>query len=115
MARVTHVIVHVDILEPPAVTDALQAFRSHQFGLRSLTHGEADALWGGQKNPERRLWAAAFKDFDLEAFWRYADAIPWEHPENAQVFVSDEDDPRFQVWGWECGKFVQVIDGGEPD
>jgi len=122
MSVVTNVLVSYDILEgenPSNLAEFREWFEPIG-GIRAIAGGDRDwsnpaSWWGGTKNPECELWGGAYNHLDHSGFWNHLNRLRWSYPQSVQVFVKDQDDPRFQVWMVADGKFAQIVDGGDFD
>lgn len=68
--------------------------------FNSLTEGDAGEGWGGSKYPECELWAGAFNFLNTGKFLAGMKTIPWVDHDEIQVFVKDQEDYSFHVYGW---------------
>jgi len=81
-----------------AINDWLVSQHGQRFGV------DADRVAGGSKHLETPLYIAAFNYLFIEDFLRFVFSLPWEEPENVQVFIQGQDEDRFTVYdkeGWE--------------
>jgi hypothetical protein len=111
MSIVTTVLLAHDRDEEQALI-ALRDWLESWGGIRPLSGPGAESEgWGGNKAPQGRLWGGAFNLFDEQAFLEAVAALPWERPDEVQVFMKREWDRRFQVWVVSDGALTQVVDG----
>ena len=71
--------------------------------LRNLA--QSPDAWGGWKAPEASLFAGATNHADVDAIVARFAAIPWRHPNVAQLFIKDQEQEFFRLW---------MIVSGEP-
>ena len=101
MSNVTNIILTFGICEDEVDEDKYILMETVNNWLAEQGHppfGEdADICSGGSKHLECPLYIAAFKNFPTETFLGLVFGLPWDEPENVQVFIKDEEDERFTL------------------
>jgi len=81
--------------------------KTTRFGERLLRlPGEP---WGGSKQPEAVIFAAALRDFDCTGLITRVGETAWSWPDAVQLFIRDQEDASFGVWMFVDGVFRQVL------
>lgn len=66
-----------------------------------------DSAWGGWKNPWCDLWAGALNHADLPAILDHIARMPWQSPNELQIFTMDEQESFFRIWMLRDGELRQ--------
>jgi hypothetical protein len=110
MSWVTNIILSTSILDADKSADLNAAIRQpykDPFGaLMVISRDDA----GGDKQLEATIYLAAFNRLNLERFLTAVRAVPWDDPEELQLFIKGEDDERFSEI--ELG-MLEAIDRGD--
>ena len=111
MSYVTNIIVHCSICDSGQAA-LLEPFckGSRPQSLKIITDGDAGRWWGGDKNPEVELYAAAFNYLPWPDFVARIEGLAWQYPEDVQVLVQDQNDSRLSVFELRNGKLECVLD-----
>lgn len=67
-------------------------------GRLSLTTEHPADAWAGPKFPECHLWLGVLNHADVQAVVDRFVALAWRRPEDAQLFLKDQEQSFFQVW-----------------
>jgi hypothetical protein len=70
-----------------------------------------DHNWGGYKNPECYVYAGTLNRANLAAVVAQFGTVRWRFPENAQLFLMDQEEYYFRVWMISEGRPVQYGPG----
>lgn len=104
MSRVTNVILHVSILEENECEDgplvqvvALNRVLSAEDYKTSFER--VDQYAGGGKVFEATVFMAAFNHAATYELLRLIRARPWTYPDEVQVFVKEEEEEGFTIYG----------------
>lgn len=104
MSVVTNIILSFSIMENE-ISDIEDSYTNMVLinnWLRKHDHGafgeDATIASGGEKHLETPVYLAAFNFFDLDEFLAFLRTLPWEEPENVQVFVQGQEEEKFTVY-----------------
>lgn len=78
--------------------------------FRLITREGRASNWGGGKNAECDLLAAAFNYLPLEDFIKELESLTWSSPEMFRLFVQRQGSDAFGVWVIKDGKIVCVVE-----
>ena len=116
MSSVTNVLLVTYFSDHPLVDD-LNAWMIEQHqrqadALVELTSDDARRLlpWGGTKNPECGVYAAALNHWDLHALVAKVESLVWRERNAVQLFLKDEDDASFGVWMFAGERLAEVLE-----
>lgn len=90
MSYVTNVILKLPVCEDKKIEQINSFFPVHHGFLRCV-----DEICGGTKAFEQPVYLAAFNYFDLDGFIEHVKSIPWDCPEDIQIFVCGQNDDIF--------------------
>jgi len=100
MSNVTNVILHMGILEDARAriqeVNDLSSLRDGGTGT-FLVNANPNDVSGGTKALEATIFLAAFNHLHLGEFMRELKTIAWEHPDELQVIVQEQDDEIFRI------------------
>lgn len=68
-----------------------------------------EAAFAGTKFPQVKLYDGAYNYLNLEGALAQLAALPWERPNEVQLFINQEEDCGFGVWRLRNGRFVEVL------
>lgn len=80
--------------------------------FKCITHSQIHC-WGGGKNPETTVFAAAFNYFQLGEFFEELEKLEWQRPDLLRVFVQRQESNAFGVWIMCDGKMTCVLSEAE--
>lgn len=108
MSYVTNLILHMSILEEEneqetdtKIIEQVNKFFDEQ-GIRPLiglhnTELLPGGWYGGQKYLECHVYVGAFNYLDLDGFLRHLQTVPFEEPEEVQVWIKDQHETSFRL------------------
>lgn len=104
MSRVTNVILHVSILEDEEFEDGpiirvVDLNRTLVLDKLNTKFERVDQHAGGGKVFEAPVFMAAFNHCPTGIILSFVRRQPWAYPEDVQVFVKEEEDDGFKLYG----------------
>lgn len=116
MSRVSNVVVSVDLTDEPLMSrfsDWLAGVEAEDDWVRLGSAKGVGSLakvtsYGGWKHPEWALYAGALNLADHGVLREWFAAAEWEYPENAQLWLRDEEEDFFSLWMFRHGALTRV-------
>jgi hypothetical protein len=93
MSHVTNVLISVGYEDAETIALFKKWFDEKAGGIRSLSRGSAESLWGGTKYPECNLWAGAFNYLDTEGMVAHLKSVPFGG--EVRVFMQGQEENVF--------------------
>lgn len=128
MSRLDNVIVHVAIFDQDLAIEAFGPIQGEQ-ALRLITGDDPTTgtwipnHWGGSKESEVTLWAAAFNHLGWPPLFERIESVDWELPSMVQLLIRTQEGNHFGVYELDDGHLrpanieaaIQQVTLGPPD
>ncbi len=94
--------------EMPLKNGAEGPDRRRSYAYKPLLISAVDSPWGGWKAPEAHVYATTLNYAVVMSILEKCATFPWQDPDGLQLFIMDQEDPRFRVWQFDEGSLVEL-------
>jgi hypothetical protein len=107
MSNIDSVIVHIGISESESVRERLIEPIDGE-ALQPITGSGHNLGWGGDRQPQVDLYAAAFNGLNWKRLFDRIESIDWRQPRLVQVLIGAESGSQFGLYELRNGRLVPV-------